>query len=96
MPLALSTNTVTVLVPSMAPQVVPMASDMNASFNRGMRPLTVMPALLKTPMMVPMVSNMSMNRKVKTTMTIFRVNISENSNCMKMGSIDGGRLMMPL
>lgn len=80
MPLALSTKTVTVLVPNMAPQVVPIASAMNASFSRGIFPLTVIPALLKTPIIVPMVSNMSINRNVKTTTTIFIENISEKSN----------------
>jgi hypothetical protein len=43
-----------------------------------------------------MVSNISMNRKVSTTIIISSVKTLWNSNFQKIGSIDGGAEMMPV
>ena len=70
MPDALSTNVLTVLVPNIAPTVVPIASAINACLARGTFPLTNIPALLDTPTNVPMVSNISINNNVNTVKAI--------------------------
>ncbi len=53
-------------------------------------PLVVRPALCETPMMVPIVSNMSMKRKVRTTTSMSQVKIWENWNLQKMGPMLSG------
>ena len=75
-PEALSTKVVIVLVPSIAPTVVPIASTKKACFKRGIRPsLSTIPALVVTPTSVPIVSNISTNKNVNTTITISLVKI---------------------
>ena len=67
-PEALSTKVVTVEVPSIAPAVVPTASDSRACLQLGMVPSSrTRPELLAQPISVPMVSNISTNRKVNRT-----------------------------
>lgn len=74
-PEALSTKVVVVLVPKQAPAIVAMESAMKALFRPGMRPLgSIIPALVHTPTSVPMVSNISMKRKVNTITTMSNEN----------------------
>ena len=81
----------------MAPTVVPMASAMKALLRFFTLPSSsTMPARLDTPIRVPMVSNISMKRKVSTTIIISTVKILCHSNCQRMGSIEGGVDMIPL
>ena len=95
-PEVLSIKVTMVLVPSMAPTVVPMASTRKACFRQGIFPsLSTIPALVITPTSVPMVSNISTKRKVNTTMSISLVNICFHSNWQKMGSMEGGALNTP-
>ena len=51
---------------------------------------SIMPARLETPMRVPIVSNMSMKRKVKTQMTMSSERIFDHSNFSRMGAMLGG------
>ena len=85
-PDALSTYVVVVEVPRQAPQTVAMESAMNIlSMPSTLSPLVMRPALWDTPMMVPIVSNISMNRNVRTTTSISQDNTFEKSNLQKMG-----------
>ena len=79
-PDALSTYVVTVLVPSKAPATVPTASAMKAWLSLfGLPFSSTMLALVVTPTRVPIVSNMSTNRKVKTTTSMSRLKICDGS-----------------
>lgn len=95
-PDALSTNVVTVLVPMMAPAVVPIASTRNACLSRGILPLVMIPAFVHTPMSVPIVSKRSTKRNVKTMTNMSVVKILSHSNLKNMGDIEGGVEKMPL
>ena len=55
-----------------------------------------MSALVVTPTRVPIVSNMSTNRKVKTTTSMSMLSTCEKSNLQKIGDRLGGVEMMPL
>ena len=56
-----------------------------------MRPsLFTKPARWLTPISVPMVSNMSIKRKVNTTTNMSRVKMFSHWNLQKIGSIDSG------
>ena len=64
-PDALSTYVVVVLAPMHAPEMVAIASAINALLSPEIRPSgRIMPALVHTPTRVPMVSNISTKRKV--------------------------------
>ena len=74
-PEALSTKVVVVLVPKHAPAIVAIESAMKALFRPGMRPFgSIIPAFVHTPTSVPMVSNISMKRKVNTITTMSNEN----------------------
>ena len=78
-------------VPRHAPQVVAIASAMKTLFMPSILPFSsTMPAFWETPMTVPMVSNMSMKRKVKSTTSMSSESISPHWNWQKMGATEGG------
>ena len=80
-PDALSTYVVVVLAPMHAPEMVAIASAMNALLSPEMRPSgRIMPALVHTPTRVPMVSNISTKRKVNTTTSMSNDRMLWNSN----------------
>ena len=54
-----------------------------------------MPALVQTPTSVPIVSNISMKRKVKTMTTISMEKTLEKSNWQKIGETEGGTSTSP-
>ena len=56
--------------------------------------LSIMPARSLTPIIVPMVSNISINKNVNTQITISRLNMLLHSNLQKMGARLGGALMI--
>ena len=88
-PDALSTYVVVVEVPKHAPTVVAIASAINASFKRSILPFSSTKlAFVQTPIKVPTVSNISINRKVNTTTAISSVKIFSHSNWQKIGAID--------
>ena len=79
-PDALSTNVVTVDVPSTAPEVVATASAINAPLIFGSFPsLSSISALVATPISVPSVSKISTNKKANTTTIRLAIPISEIS-----------------
>ena len=89
-----STNVVTVLVPSRAPAVVPIASANNAgdaSFNFPCS--SNIPAFALTPTKVPTVSKISTNKNVNTTVNISKVNILSNCILKATGANDGGNVI---
>ena len=89
-PDALSTYVVTVDVPNIAPTVVPIASAKSACFAFGIFPSSpIRPAFVETPTNVPMVSNMSTKRKVKSTTNISNVNTLCHSNWNIIDDISG-------
>ena len=85
-----------VFVPKQAPQIVANASAMKAFLKPGIVPSgRIIPALVETPIMVPIVSNISMNRNVDTAIIISILNIFSHSNWNAIGSIEGGALIKP-
>ena len=91
-----STYVVTVEVPSIAPNVVPIASANNASLHFGIEPSAFrMSALVAHPINVPTVSNISTKRKVNTMITMSIVKTEEKSNCKNVGANEGGRYEPP-
>ena len=90
-PEALSTYVVMVELPIIAPIVVPIASDIIASFTCGLCPSSPMiPVCEARPTNVPTVSNIFINNKVKITTAISSVKNSEKSNLQNVGSIEWG------
>ena len=88
-----STKVVTVLVPTKAPIVVPIASDKSAFLISGKFPSSSsIFALVATPVSVPRVSKISTKRKEKSTENISSENTFEKSSLKNTGAIDGGRL----
>ena len=72
-PDALSTNVVVVVVPRTAPTVVATASAISAPLIFGRCPSSSnIPALVDTPINVPIVSNISTNKNAKITTMKFR------------------------
>ena len=89
-PEALSTKVVVVETPRTAPAVVPTASASNAPLIRGSLPsLSSMPALVDTPIRVPIVSNISTNKNANRITTKFSDKIPEKSILQKIGAILG-------
>ena len=96
-PEALSIYVVVVLVPKTAPATVATASAMSTLLMPSTLPsLSTIPDFTETPTTVPMVSNMSMKRKVNTMATISQDRIWLHSNLQKIGSIEGGVDITPL
>ena len=95
-PAELSTNVVTVEVPRIAPQVVPIASANKASLQLGIVPsaLTIS-AFVAQPIKVPTVSNISTKRNVNIITKKSIEKMFANSNWKKVGAIDGGRYEPP-
>lgn len=90
-----STKVVTVLVPRIAPQVVPTASARRAFLISGRFPFSSsILALVATPVRVPRVSKISTNKKEKRTENISKENIFEKSSLKNTGLIDGGKETM--
>ena len=90
-PAALSMNVETVVVPSMAPAVVPMESAMKALFMPGISPFSLTrPTRCPTPMSVPIVSKISMKRSVATHTAMSMLMMFSHCIFMKMGSMPGG------
>ena len=90
-PEELSTKVVTVEVPNTAPTVVPIASAIKACLIRGILPFSsTIPARLLTPISVPIVSNISMKRNVRTHTAISILKICSHSNLNNMGERLGG------
>ena len=95
-PLALSTKVVTVEVPSTAPAVVPIASDMSAWLALGRRPFSSsMLARLETPTSVPTVSKKSTKKKASVTLQKAGCASIEKSIFMNIGESDGGMETIP-
>ena len=89
-PDALSTKVVVVEVPRTAPAVVATASAINAPLICGSFPSSSsMFALEDTPIRVPIVSNISTNRKANTTTIKFSENIEWKSSFANTGAILG-------
>ena len=92
-PEALSTNVVTVDVPKTEPAVVPMASARRPCLQLGIEPSSLIsPDLPAQAMNVPTVSNMSTNRKVRTTVMKSKADLplekmSLNANSQKYGEV---------
>jgi len=93
-PEALSENVLTACVPNIEPKSVPIASAMSALFiRRGCPFSSTIPALLDMPIKVPIVSNISMKRKVNTQIAISAVRMLLHSNWQNIGESDGGTSM---
>ena len=90
-PLALSTYVVSVELPNIAPQVVPMASLIIASFTCGMLPFgSTIPVLSAKPIRVPIVSKMFIKSRENITNTVLRFRRPEKSNLQKIGVMSCG------
>ena len=88
-PEALSIYVVTVLLPNMAPQVVPMASLSMASFTRGIEPSgRTTPVFSAKPTSVPTVSKILMISSEKLTTSILKK--PSKSNWQKIGATEWG------
>ena len=89
-PDALSTNVVVVVVPRTAPTVVATASAISAPLIFGRCPSSSnIPALVDTPINVPIVSNISTNKNAKITTMKFRENTPLKSSLPNTGMILG-------
>lgn len=90
-PAELSTNVVMVEVPSVAPSVVPIASDIRASFDRGILPfLSNILACFAAPISVPSVLNRSINARRSIITIISGLSSALKSNLKNIGSIESG------
>ena len=87
---------VTVDVPSTAPAVVPIASDMSAWLALGRRPFSSsILARLETPTSVPTVSKKSTKKKASVTLQKAGCASIEKSIFMNIGESDGGMETIP-
>ena len=90
-PLALSIYVDMVELPSIAPQVVPIASLIIASLTCGMLPSSrTIPVFSANPISVPMVSKIFTISRENTTRNVLRFNKPEKSNLQKIGDISCG------